>query len=137
MSKIITLFLGSVLVCLLGTDQSFAFERKESIIIKGLEEDPYLPFAETMPEPVGGLEAVYKKIKYPEVAKKMSIQGKVYLLIFINESGSVDDVKVIKGIGYGCDEAAVSAVKNLKYSPGKNAGAAVKVKMSLSINFKI
>ncbi len=101
------------------------------------EEDPYLPFAEVMPEPVGGLEEIYKKVTYPEVAKRLGIEGKVYVLIYVNESGSVDDVKVIKGIGGGCDEAAVNAIKGLKFNPGKNAGSAVKVKMSLSVVFKM
>lgn len=101
------------------------------------EEDPYLPFAEVMPEPVGGLEEIYKRIEYPDIAKKANIQGKVYLLVMVNEKGGVDDVKVIKGLGAGCEEAAVKAVKESKYTPGKNAGAPVKVKLSLSITFKL
>lgn len=101
------------------------------------EEDPYLPFAEVMPEPVGGLEGIYKRIEYPDIAKKANIQGKVYLLVMVNEKGGVDDVKVIKGLGAGCEEAAVKAVKESKYTPGKNGGTPVKVKLSLSITFKL
>jgi len=97
----------------------------------------YLPFAEEMPSPVGGLPAIYKNVKYPEIAQKAGIQGKVYLLAFVNENGGVDDVKVIKGLGGGCDEAAIKAVKNTKFKPGKNKGKAVKVKFSLAIKFKL
>lgn len=103
----------------------------------GEQEDPYLAFAETMPEPVGGLAAIYKKIVYPPIAKSAGLEGKVYLLIFVNENGSVDNVKVLKGIGGGCEDAAVDAVKAVKYSPGKNNGVPVKVKLSLAITFKL
>jgi protein TonB len=101
------------------------------------QNDEYLAFAEQMPEPVGGLEGIYKLIKYPELAVKAGVQGKVYVLAFINEDGKVDDVKVVKGIGAGCDEATVEAVKKSKFTPGKSAGKNVKVKMSLQIQFKL
>ncbi len=101
------------------------------------QEDPYLPFAQVMPEPVGGLAAIYKHIVYPEIAQKAGIEGKVYVLVYVNEKGGVDDVKVLKGIGAGCNEAAIDGIKAVKFTPGKNNGAPVKTKLSLSINFKI
>ncbi len=97
----------------------------------------YLPFAQVMPSPIGGLAAIYKSITYPEIAKQAGVQGKVYLLAFIDENGNVNDVKVVKGIGAGCDEAAISAVKKVKFTPGKNKGVPVKVKLSLAIQFKL
>ncbi len=101
------------------------------------QQDPYLPFAEVMPQPVGGMQSIYKNIEYPEIAKKAGIEGKVYLLLDINEKGGVDNVKVIKGIGAGCDEAAINGVKQVKFTPGKNKGVPVKVKLSLSVVFKL
>lgn len=101
------------------------------------QEDPYAAFAEVMPEPVGGLEAIIKRIVYPEIAKKAGLSGKLYLLIYVDEKGKVDDVKVIKGLGGGCDEAAIKAVKDSKFSPGKNSDVPVKVKLSLPITFKM
>ena len=101
------------------------------------KDELYKPFAQVMPEPEGGIEAIYSKIKYPETAQKAGVQGKVYLLIYINENGSVDDVKVLKGLGAGCDEAAVEAIKGTKFSPGKDNGVAIKVKLSLPITFKL
>ncbi|RMD49233.1 MAG: energy transducer TonB, partial [Ignavibacteria bacterium] len=71
------------------------------------------------------------------IAQKAGIQGKVYVLAFIDESGSVNDVKVLKGIGGGCDEAAADAIKASKFTPGTNKGKPVKVKLSLVINFKL
>ncbi len=97
----------------------------------------YLAFAEEMPQPVGGVSAVIKKIKYPEIAKRAKVQGKVYVMVFVDESGKPTDAKVIKGIGAGCDEAAIEAAKKAKYTPGKNKGVPQKVKLSLAIEFKL
>jgi periplasmic protein TonB len=102
-----------------------------------LQGTEYLAFADQMPEPIGGLPEIYKLIKYPEIAMRAGVEGKVYVLAFINEEGGVDDVKVIKGIGAGCDEATIEAVKNTKFAPGKTAGKSAKVKMSLQIQFKL
>jgi protein TonB len=100
-------------------------------------EEDYVVFAEKMPSPVGGLEAVMKKIKYPPMAQKAGIEGKVYLLIYINESGGVDDVKVVRGVGGGCDEEAADVLKGHKFSAAEHNGAAVKSKLSLAIQFKL
>lgn len=97
----------------------------------------YLAFCDQMPEPVGGLPEIYKLIEYPELAKRKGVEGKVYVLAFINENGGVDDVKVIKGIGAGCDEATIDAVKKSKFTVGKSGGNPAKVKLSLQIQFKL
>lgn len=101
------------------------------------KDDSYKPFAQVMPEPKDGLQSIYSKIQYPPDAQKAGVEGKVYLLIYINEKGDVDDVKVLKGLGAGCDEAAVAAVKGTKFTPGKDNGTAIKVKLSLPIIFKL
>lgn len=100
-------------------------------------DEEYLPFADEMPAPAGGMAEVIKNVVYPEIAKKAGVEGKVFVLAYINERGGVDDVKVVKGIGAGCDEAACAAVKKSKFTPGKSKGQSAKVKLSLSINFKL
>ena len=52
-----------------------------------------------MPEPIGGMFAIQEKIKYPEIAKRAGIEGKVIIQAFIDENGNVVQAKVIKGIG--------------------------------------
>lgn len=99
--------------------------------------EEYAAFADNMPEPVGGLEGIYKLIEYPQTAIEAGVQGKVYLLTFVNEKGDVDDVKIVKGLGAGCDEAAINAVKQTKFKPGNSAGKDIKVKLSLQIQFKL
>lgn len=107
-------------------------------IFAALPQGKYLAFAEVMPKPIGGIESIYKNIiSYPKVAKNAGIEGKVYVLAFINEKGTVDKVKIVKGLGGGCDEAAIRAVSQTQFTPAKSKGEAVKVKTSLAIVFKI
>ena len=99
--------------------------------------DDYLAVVDKMPEPVGGIKALYSKLKYPEAAKSSQVQGKVYILAFISETGTVDDVKVIMGIGSGCDDAAKEAVKGTKFVPAEIKGKPTKAKYSIAVDFKI
>lgn len=130
MLKMRSLFLLIILISFL----SLNLTANNKFNIQAVE---YLAFAEQMPQPVGGLPEIYKLIKYPEIAKKVGLQGKVYVLAFINENGDVDDVKVVKGIGGGCDEATIEAIKKTKFTPGLSGGKPAKVKMSLQIQFKL
>ena len=98
-------------------------------------DDEYLIVAETMPAPVGGMEGIVKRISSMGIFRSTR-EGKVYLLAYINEKGEVDDAKVVKGIGGGCDEAAAEALKKTKFTPAVNGGKPVKVKMTLAIMFK-
>jgi len=100
-------------------------------------QDDYTAVAETPPAAVGGETAIYKNVDYPEMAKKARVEGKVYVLVLINEKGDVDDAKLIKGIGMGCDDAALSAIKKAKFTPGKTGGSPVKAKLTMAINFKL
>jgi len=100
-------------------------------------EDDYIIGVEKMPSPVGGIESIMKKIAYPSAAQKNKVEGKVYLLVYVNENGGVDDVKLVKGIGSGCEEEAIEVIKKTKFNPGVNKGINVKTKLSLSIPFKL
>lgn len=105
---------------------------------KIVEEEPvYFVAVEEMPEPIGGIQAIQSKIVYPEIAKRAGVEGRVYVLAFVDESGAVTNAKIIKGIGAGCDEAALDAVKKTKFKPGKQRGKAVKVQVSIPIVFKL
>lgn len=101
------------------------------------DEKNYLIASEVMPEIVGGLKTLQEKIIYPESAKKAGVEGKVFVQAFIDELGNVINARVIKGIGSGCDEAALNAVKALKFTPAKNQGKPVKVQVTIPIFFKL
>ena len=92
--------------------------------------------------PQGGMPAFYefvgKKLKYPAQARRMGIEGKVFVEFVIERDGSITDVKAIKGIGAGCDEEAVRVLQSApKWKPGKQRGKPVRQRMVLPIAFKL
>ncbi|HEX7070747.1 MAG TPA: energy transducer TonB, partial [Rhodothermales bacterium] len=92
---------------------------------------------EEMPELIGGLESLQRSINYPEIAKKAGVEGKVFVQFVVDENGNVQDPVVTRGIGAGCDEEALKAVRQAKFKPGKQRGKPVRVKMSLPITFRL
>jgi protein TonB len=104
---------------------------------KFTEDNFFLPVAEIMPEPIGGISAIQQKVFYPEIAKRVGVEGKVYVLAFVDETGNVIDAKITKGIGAGCDEAALDAVINTKFKPGKQRDKPVKVQITIPIVFRL
>jgi protein TonB len=92
--------------------------------------------------PKGGLPAFYKyvgdKMKYPAQARRMGVEGKVFVQFVIGKDGSINDVKIIKGIGAGCDEEAARVMQSAPpWNPGKQRGKAVKQRYTLPIIFKL
>jgi TonB family protein len=105
---------------------------------KNYEDDPaFYKTVEVMPEPIGGMSAIYKKIGYPEEAKENQIEGVVKVLTSIDRDGEVLDAQVTEGIGYGCDEAARLALFYHRFKPGLIKGQRVKVQMEIQIEFKL
>jgi protein TonB len=99
-------------------------------------------FVEESASPKGGMAQFYKyvaeKIKYPAQARRMGIEGRVFVEFVINKDGSLSDVKAIKGIGAGCDEEAVRIIQSApSWNPGKQRGKAVKQRYTLPIIFKL
>ncbi|MCF6268849.1 MAG: energy transducer TonB [Melioribacteraceae bacterium] len=102
------------------------------------EEEPvFFVAVEQMPEPIGGISAIQKKIVYPEIAKRAGVQGRVYVKAYVDENGKVTKVELIRGIGAGCDEAAMSAVNSTMFKPGKQRGKPVKVQVTVPVLFKL
>ncbi len=106
------------------------------------ETDEIFTVVEESAAPKGGMQAFYKfvgeKIKYPAQARRMGIEGRVFVEFVINKDGSLSDVRAIKGIGAGCDEEAVRIVQSSPaWSPGKQRGKPVKQRYTLPIIFKL
>ena len=105
-------------------------------------EQEIFQIVEEMPEYPGGekklLEYVGKSVKYPQIARESGIQGRVFVNFVIEPDGSVSNVKVLRGIGGGCDEEAMRVIKAMpKWKPGKQRGKAVRVSYTLPVNFKL
>lgn len=79
-----------------------------------------------------------KTIKYPQTARKNNVQGRVILTFVVEKDGAISDVKVLRGVGSGCDEEAVRALKQSpKWIPGKQKGKAVRVQFTVPVEFKL
>ena len=101
------------------------------------DEDHIFMVVEQMPELIGGIGSVQKLVKYPEMAKRAGIEGRVVIQFVVNETGQIENPQVIRRIGGGCDEAALEAVKQAKFIPGMQRGRPVRVQYSVPITFKL
>ena len=83
-------------------------------------------------------KGVGKQIRYPADARRHGIEGRVFVEFVVDKDGSVQDVKVVRGIGGGCDEEALRAFNLQKdWKPGVHKGKPVKVRMVLPITFRL
>ena len=97
---------------------------------------------EQQPEYPGGTAALRQflvnNLTYPRAASSAGVSGRVYVSFVVNTDGSLADVQVLKGIGFGCDEEAVRVIHKMpKWRPGKQSGRAVRVKFNLPISFSL
>jgi TonB family protein len=106
------------------------------------DNDSIYQIVDEMPEYLGGVEAMMKyvseNVKYPEEAKDKDIAGRVFISFVVEKDGSVSTVKVLRGIGGGCDEEAVRVVSSMpKWKPGIKDGKPVRVSYMMPLNFKL
>lgn len=104
--------------------------------------DEPLRVVEVMPEYPGGQQAMFayigKELKYPEAAIESNVEGAVVISFVVERDGSIGDVKVLRGIGFGCDEEAVRVVKSMpNWTPGQQGGKAVRTSFNLPIRYKL
>lgn len=97
---------------------------------------------ESMPSFPGGEAKIYEflsnNLTYPVMAKESGIQGKVYMTFVVERDGSITDVRVLRGIGGGCDEEAIRVINSMpRWTPGKQRGIPVRVQFNLPIKFTL
>ena len=125
---------NKLLVCvsLLITVFDYSFSQQSVMDDEGV----YL-MCEKMPELIGGMDGLQKKIRYPLQAKTLGVQGVVYVQAIINEEGKVESHKLAKKLGAGCDEEAIRVLKKSKFKPGYDKGKPVKVRFTLPVFFRL
>jgi protein TonB len=101
-----------------------------------------LVIAETMPSFIGGYEEFYrfvgKNLKYPAQARRIGVEGKVYVNFVVDRDGSLSDINIARGIGAGCDEEVLRIIKmSPKWNPGLQRGNPVRVRMMMPITFRL
>jgi periplasmic protein TonB len=100
-------------------------------------EEGFFVVVEQMPVLIGGLAAMQNEVRYPEMALRANIQGRVVVQFIVNERGDVENPRVIRGIGGGCDEEAIRVVSKMKFVPGMQRGRPVRVQYHLPVVFII
>ncbi len=101
------------------------------------EEPEVFIIVQDMPELIGGMDAIYQNLRYPEIARQAGIEGRVVVRFVIDEEGRVTNPEIIRGIGGGCNEAAIAAVQQVRFTPGRQRGRAVKVQYTIPIVFRL
>ncbi len=117
-----------------------SYENKNTQAVPG-EEEPFV-VVEQMPEFPGGSEALLKFIaentRYPELAKKNKIQGKVIIRFCVTAKGGISRVSILKGVAPELDAEAERVAETLpEFIPGKQGGVAVAVWYMLPIAFTL
>lgn len=97
---------------------------------------------EVMPEFPGGIQKFYQYIgqnyRYPAAATKAGVSGRIYIQFVIEKDGSVTDVKVLNGLGYGTTEEAVRVIKRSpRWKSGIQKGKKVRVLFTLPLNLQL
>ena len=113
----------------------------DSYAQKADDRDEIFTAVEQNAEFPGGQRAfnayLQSNMKYPAEAQLAKFSGgKVYVQFVVNIDGTVQDLQVLKGVGFGCDEEAVRLIKSVpKWNPGIQSGIAVRSRYTQSINF--
>jgi TonB family protein len=104
------------------------------------EDTDIFEIVEQPPEFVGGNIALKKylknALKYPPVAQRANIEGRVFLRFVVWKDGSIGNIEILKGIGFGCDEEAVRVITTMpKWRCGRQSGNPINVIYRLPIHF--
>lgn len=106
-------------------------EEEEALVFTVVESMPKFPGGER-----GLLKYLADNIRYPEMARESGIQGRVFVSFIVETDGSISDIRVLRGIGGGCDEEAIRVVEYMpEWIPGKQRNKPVRVQFNLPIRF--
>ncbi|WP_022835126.1 energy transducer TonB [Salisaeta longa] len=102
------------------------------------KEEEIFMVVEQQPKPVGGMQSIYENLgEYPDFARKAGIEGRVIIQFIVNEQGQATNLTVLQGVHPLLNEAAMKAIRATRFTPGKQRGRAVKVRMSLPVMFQL
>jgi len=132
-TKYFSLLLFSVMSCLGLSAQETPKTNQDTTIFIVIEQSPEFP---------GGIEGLHaylqKNLTYPKRALKKGIEGKVFVTFVVEKDGSISNIRILRGIGYGCDKEAIRVVRRMpKWKPGRQRGENVRVQFNLPIVFQL
>jgi len=140
--KKILLTLMPLLFILTAKAQITDSVRNSNDKVATVNNDAILISVEHVPEYPGGISQFYKflakNLRYPAAAKENKTEGRVIVTMVIEKDGSLSQVKVVRGIGDGCDEEAVRLIKlSAPWKPGIQNGTLVRVQYTLPVEFAL
>ncbi|MFA6247529.1 MAG: TonB family protein [Mucilaginibacter sp.] len=116
-----------------NADVKQVVEENPNQIFTAVEQVPTFPGGES-----GFNKYLSKAIRYPAIARENNVQGRVIVQFVVERDGSLTDIKVVRGIGSGCDEEAMRALKaSPKWKPGIQNGRPVRVQYSVPVSFAL
>lgn len=84
------------------------------------------------------MDYIANKVEYPQEAVERGVEGRVFVKFIVEPDGSISNAKIIRGIGYGCDEEAIRVIESLpNWEPGRRRNEVVRVAMTVPVNFKL
>ncbi len=105
-------------------------------------DPPFVPVPEVKPEFPGGMPALYQyladNIIYTDEAKRRGIKGKLYVYFVVEADGSLSNIDIVRGLGYGLDEAVLEVIRNMPpWKPGMQGNIKARVPMTLPVKFNL
>lgn len=106
------------------------------------EVEEILTIVEEMPSFPGGTTAFHrylqKNLHYTPMARKMGLEGKVFVQFIVDKEGKISEVEAVRGLGAGLDEEAIRIIENSPaWNPGRQRGRPVKTRIVIPINFAL
>jgi len=83
--------------------------------------------------------SVLKRVEpqYTEAARRARCEGTVVLEAIVKSEGTVDILRVVRGLGFGLDESAVETLKQWQFKPGMRDGIPVDVAINIEVHFNL
>ncbi|MBS1682484.1 MAG: energy transducer TonB [Bacteroidetes bacterium] len=125
-----------------GTGEVVFEEPVQEVVRDEGDGNKIFTFVEQSAEFVGGMEALgkwlNKNLKYPASARRMGLEGKVFVKFVIETDGRISAVEVTRGFDGACDKEAARVVSIMpRWKPGKQSGRAVRQAYTLPVWFKL
>ncbi|MEM6288800.1 MAG: TonB family protein [Bacteroidota bacterium] len=100
-------------------------------------DEGFVLIPDVQPELIGGLAALQSRVEYPEMARRVGIEGQVVVQFVVDERGTVVDPVVLRSPNDLLSEAAVKAVQESRFTPGQQRGRPVKVRFAVPVTFRL
>jgi protein TonB len=110
--------------------------------VEVIVEEKEFTIVEEMPSFPGGEKALFSylssNIHFPQMAVDAGITGTVYVQFVVSKTGEIEKIKLLRGIGGGCDEEAIRVINSMpRWNAGKQRGKAVNVRYNMPIKFSL